>query len=104
MASAARRLEVAENIARKCEDVSRVLRSLSHPVRLKILSRLVERERSVNELTESCGTSQSAMSQFLKRMKGEGLVAARREGQFVFYRIESPRLHRLMRAMSDIYC
>lgn len=104
MASTARRLEVAQNIARNCEDVARVLRALSHPVRLKILSRLASQECRVNELTEYCGTSQSAMSQFLKRMKTEGLVASRREGQSVFYRIESPKLHRLMRVISDIYC
>jgi len=104
MAGMALRIDVARNLARKCQDVARVLRSLAHPVRLKILSQLGQRERSVNELTEFCGTSQSAMSQFLRRMKAEGLVASRREGQFVFYRIENPSLHRLMTAMSDIYC
>lgn len=104
MATAALRIEVTRNLARRCNDVARVLRSLAHPVRLKILSQLGERERSVNELTDFCGTSQSAMSQFLRRMKAEGLVASRREGQFVFYRIESPSLHKLMTAMSDIYC
>ena len=104
MATAALRIEVTRNLARRCNDVARVLRSLAHPVRLKILSQLGERERSVNELTDFCGTSQSAMSQFLRRMKAEGLVASRREGQSVFYRIESPKLHRLMRVISDIYC
>jgi ArsR family transcriptional regulator len=44
------------------------------------------------------------MSQFLKRMKNEGLVDSRRESTFIFYRIADPKLHRLMRAMSDIYC
>lgn len=104
MATAAQRIEVARNIAAKCEDVASVLRSLSHPVRLKILSRLVGGEHTVNDLTRACGTSQSAMSQFLKRMKAEGLVAARRDGQFIRYRIHSPDLHRLMQALSDIYC
>ena len=104
MATAAANLQAAHNVAEKCESVAGVLRSLSHPVRLKILSRLVERERSVNELTEMCATSQSAMSQFLKRMKSDGMVAARREGQHIFYRIADPKLHKLMRAMSDIYC
>jgi DNA-binding transcriptional ArsR family regulator len=104
MATAARNLQAALNIAEKCESVAGVLRALSHPIRLKILSRLVEQERSVNELTEMCATSQSAMSQFLKRMRTEGIVASRREGQFIFYRISDPKLHKLMRAMSDIYC
>lgn len=80
MATAALRIEVTRNLARRCNDVARVLRSLAHPVRLKILSQLGERERSVNELTDFCGTSQSAMSQFLRRMKAEGLVASRGKG------------------------
>ena len=104
MAGATERVQVAENIARECDVVARVLRSLSHPVRLKILSELARRERSVNDLKEACDTSQSAMSQFLKRMKREGLVASRRESPFIFYRIADPKLLRLMRAMSEIYC
>ena len=104
MSGAALQKEVAQNIARKCEDVAAVLASLAHPVRLKILSRLAGQERTVNDLTAHCGTSQSAMSQFLKRMKAEGLVAARRDGQRIYYRIHSKDLHRLMRALSDIYC
>jgi ArsR family transcriptional regulator len=104
MASQAQLLNAAENIASRCDIVAPVLRTLAHPVRLKILSQLIRRERSVNELTDACGTSQSAMSQFLKRMKSEGLVDSRRESTFIFYRIADPKLHRLMRAMSDIYC
>jgi DNA-binding transcriptional ArsR family regulator len=105
MAKTAARLdEVAVNITRKCDEVAQVLRSVAHPVRLKILSRLAGEEVSVNALTEACGTSQSAMSQFLKRMKAEGLVGSRREGQFIYYRIADPKMHKLMRALSDIYC
>lgn len=96
--------QVVENIARQCDVVARVLRSLSHPVRLKILTELARQERSVNDLKAACGTSQSAMSQFLKRMKAEGMVESRRESPFIFYRIADPKLHKLMRAMSDIYC
>ncbi|HUJ74249.1 MAG TPA: metalloregulator ArsR/SmtB family transcription factor [bacterium] len=95
---------VARAILARCETVAPVLGSLAHPVRLKILCRLMERECSVNELTAFCGISQSAMSQFLKRMKAQGLVAARRENQFVFYRIADARLQRLLGALSTIYC
>jgi ArsR family transcriptional regulator len=104
MAKRAEMLDAAQNIARRCDAVARVLRSVAHPVRLKILSRLAGQERSVSELIAACGTSQSAMSQFLKRMKTEGLIDSRRERHFVFYRIADPKLHQLMRAMSDIFC
>ena len=95
---------VTKAILKQCEAVSKILKSLSHPVRLKVLCSLIERERSVNELTEFCGISQSAMSQFLNRMKAEGIVDSRREQQHVYYRVADPKLSRLLVALKDIYC
>ncbi len=95
---------VTRAILKSCEEVSQCLKSLSHPVRLKVLCQLMEHERSVNELKEFCEISQSAMSQFLNRMKAEGLVDARREGTFVYYRVADPKLSKLLRAIKEIYC
>ncbi len=91
-------------ILQQCQPVSQVLKSLSHPVRLKILCQLMERERSVNELTEFCDISQSAMSQFLNRMKSEGIVVSRRDQNFVFYDVADPKLSKLLKAIREIYC
>lgn len=91
-------------ILKRCDSVSAVLKSLSHPVRLKILCQIMERERSVNELTEFCEISQSAMSQFLKRMKTEGLLISRREHSFVFYSVSDKKLIKLLQAIKEIYC
>lgn len=91
-------------ILKKCDAVSAVLKSLSHPVRLKILCQIMERERSVNELTEFCEISQSAMSQFLNRMKAEGLVTSRREHNFVYYGVADQKLIELLKAIKEIYC
>lgn len=91
-------------ILERCNDVSEVFGSLSHPVRLKILCQLLERDRGVNELTEFCGISQSAMSQFLNRMKAEKIVDSRKDGTRVFYRIADPKLVSLLRAVKRIYC
>ncbi len=91
-------------LLKQCEVVSSVLKSLSHPVRLKILCHILEGERSVNELTEFCEISQSAMSQFLGRMKTEGVVTARREQQFVYYSVADKKLVRLLQSLKEIYC
>jgi DNA-binding transcriptional ArsR family regulator len=63
-----------KKMIQKCDEVSSVMKSLSHPVRLKILCQLVDREMTVGELTEFCDISQSAMSQFLIRMLFATLV------------------------------
>ncbi len=94
----------ARAILQNCDDVSQLLKSLAHPVRLKILCRLMRSERTVNDLTEFCGISQSAMSQFLGRMKDEGIVSSRREHYFVYYRVADAKLVDLLGAIRQIYC
>jgi len=88
----------------QCDQVSQVMKSLSHPIRLKILCSTIDAEQGVNALSEICDVSQSAMSQFLKRMKTEGLLESRREGTSIFYRIADKKLLKLLAAVRDIYC
>jgi DNA-binding transcriptional ArsR family regulator len=91
-------------ILEKCNEVSSVLKALSHPVRLKILCQVMEGEKTVGELTEFCEISQSAMSQFLTRMKDEGVLTSRKHGTFVYHGLADPKLKKLMKAIKDIYC
>lgn len=92
----------AKKLMSQCDEVSDLLGALAHPVRLKVLCKTMEAEKTVNELTEFCGISQSAMSQFLGRMKSDGLLQSRREGTKVFYRIKDKRVLRLLAAIKDI--
>lgn len=93
-----------KDLLKKCEVVSGILKSLSHPVRLKVLCALIDGERSVGDLTEFCGISQSAMSQFLNRMKAEQIVVSMRDHNFVYYRIADKKLLQLLKALKEIYC
>lgn len=86
----------------KCDEVSRLLGAIAHPVRLKVLCKTMEGEKSVNELTSFCGISQSAMSQFLGRMKVDGLLESRREGTRIYYGIKNPKVSRLLIAIKEI--
>jgi DNA-binding transcriptional ArsR family regulator len=88
----------------KCEEVSQMLKALSHPVRLKTLCALVESEKTVGELVEFTGVSQSGMSQFLSRLKSEGAVSCRREGTFFFYTLTDPKLKKLISSIKEIFC
>lgn len=91
-------------LIRKCEEVSGVMKSLSHPVRLKVLCQALDGEKTVSELTEFCGISQSAMSQFLGRMSNEGLLQSRREGTKVYYSIKDRKIAKLLSAVKEVYC
>lgn len=88
----------------ECENAARVLKALAHPQRLQLLCHLSEAECTVGDLESRCEASQSQISQFLARMKSEGLVASRREGNFVFYRIHDAKVKKLIQAMHKIFC
>lgn len=87
-----------------CDDVSRVLKALAHPQRLMILCTLASGEKSVGEIEQACGASQSAASQFLNRMRLEGLVSSEKRGSFVYCKIANKRIEQLIKSLYKIYC
>ncbi|MFW2391351.1 MAG: ArsR/SmtB family transcription factor, partial [Methyloceanibacter sp.] len=85
--------------------VATMLRALANERRLMVLCKLVEwGEGSVGALAEAIGLSQSATSQHLAKMRDEGLVAFRREGQTLWYRIAEPRIELLLAYLHKLYC
>jgi ArsR family transcriptional regulator len=94
--------KTARVIDERCQEVSGLLGSLAHPVRLKILCLTLHEEQSVSDLTAHCKISQSAMSQFLLRMRDDGLLSSRREGTRVYYAIKDRRVIKLLNALKDI--
>lgn len=60
-------------------------------IRLKILSMLGFRERSVGEMSERLNVSMSNVSQHLRIMKDRGIIASRKDGQRIFYRITNEK-------------
>lgn len=88
----------------KSEGVAALLKHLSHPQRLLILCCLVDGEKSVGEIEDACGASQSAVSQFLKGMRLEELIDSRRDGKLVYYKIVDKRVHKLIKSLYQIFC
>lgn len=88
----------------KSEGVATLLKQMSHPQRLLILCSMVEGEKSVAEIEQACGASQSAVSQFLKGMRLEGLIEPRRDGKQVYYKIVDKRVLELIRSLYKIFC
>ena len=88
----------------KAGAAARLMRALSHEARLLILCELVAGERMAGELVERSGLSQSALSQHLAKLRDEDLVATRRDGQAIYYRIADSNAARLLGALHDIFC
>ena len=69
---------------------------LSEPVRLELLNQLQQHgEMAVNELVEATGYRQANVSKHLGLLADENLVARRKEGLYVYYRISDPTLSAL---------
>jgi DNA-binding transcriptional ArsR family regulator len=64
-----------------------VAKSLAHGHRLELLEQLAQGERTVEVLANRTGLSIANASQHLQHMRWAGLVANRREGKFVYYRL-----------------
>ncbi|RME06974.1 MAG: ArsR family transcriptional regulator [Anaerolineae bacterium] len=72
--------------------ISRILRQISHPARVHILLTIGEGEACVCHLEASLGYRQAYISQHLMALRKAGLLAGRREGRFIFYRLKNPQL------------
>ncbi len=76
--------------ASKYEARARVMKALAHPSRLMMVDELSGGERCVCELTDMVGADISTVSKHLSVLKDAGIVAYRKEGVQVYYRLETP--------------
>lgn len=84
------------------EQFAAVAKSLGHAHRLELLEHLAQGERSVEVLAQRTGLSVANASQHLQQMRRAGLVATRRDGKFVFYRLADDAVLDLLAALRAI--
>ena len=78
------------------EKQAQLFRALSHPVRLRILDILARQEACVCHLTAILEQRQPYVSQQLATLRDAGLVADRREGTLIYYRLADEHLAKLL--------
>jgi ArsR family transcriptional regulator, virulence genes transcriptional regulator len=102
-----KKIPVAPRMAELQDNARRaagLLKAMSNPSRLVILCQLAEGERSVGELEEEVGISQSGISQHLAVLRREHVVASRRDKQTVFYSLGSEDVVALMATLHKVFC
>jgi ArsR family transcriptional regulator len=95
------------NIIEKQEHIelaARALKSIAHPLRLKILCVLGEQEACVQEIVELVGTSQSNISQHLAILREKGILVTRKDANRVYYRVGDQRTLLLVGMMREVFC
>jgi len=81
------------------ELIAQQFRALSEPVRLKLLSALMQGEKNVTQLVEAAGTGQANVSKHLSILKQAGMVSTRREGLTTLCAISDPAIYQLCEIM-----
>jgi DNA-binding transcriptional ArsR family regulator len=79
-----------------------IARALADPKRLCVLEQLAGGERSVSDLSRDAGCQVPNMSQHLGVLRAAGLVASRREGSTVLYRLTDDRVIDAYRLLQQV--
>lgn len=82
------------------DQVAVFLKNMAEPTRLKILRCLHDGEKTVSEIIEETGASQSNISKHLSLLTAARIVAFRKNGTSVFYKISDPNIT----AICDTVC
>jgi len=86
------------------QEAAVVLKSLSNPQRLLLLCAMVEGDKSVGELEQALGATQSYVSNQLARLRKEGLVEATRHGRSIRYQLADPRVTPILERLYEVFC
>ncbi|MCW5212902.1 winged helix-turn-helix transcriptional regulator [Desulfobulbus sp. TB] len=81
-----------------------LLKAISHPIRLKILCLLQDKELTVSEIREEVATSGANISQHLNIMRNQGIISSRKEANFIYNSITDQRIIELMKTMKKLFC
>jgi DNA-binding transcriptional ArsR family regulator len=81
---------------------AQLFRVLGHPVRIRMLELLSEKERTVGEIQAELSLDSSGTSQHLAALRQQGVLESRRAGTSVYYRIRDPRVSQLLAVARQI--
>ncbi|MFK0292588.1 ArsR/SmtB family transcription factor [Streptomyces sp. NPDC090442] len=77
-------------------------KTLGHPVRIRVLELLSQREHAVAEMLPEVGVEPANLSQQLAVLRRMNLVTTRKEGSTVYYALTSPHVAELLRVARAI--
>lgn len=76
-------------------------KALGHPTRLWIVEQLTTGEHCVCEFVEAVGDKFPTISRHLSILKDAGVIADRREGKSIFYRLDCPCIKKMLECLKS---
>ncbi|MEM9002770.1 MAG: metalloregulator ArsR/SmtB family transcription factor [Cyanobacteria bacterium P01_F01_bin.86] len=85
-------------------DIVSIFKALSEPLRVEVIELLREQEMCVCDLCDCLDVTQSKLSFHLKTLRQAGIVRARQQGRWVYYRLNLSRLVELEQYLAEFRC
>ncbi|MGE4619808.1 MAG: metalloregulator ArsR/SmtB family transcription factor [Planctomycetota bacterium] len=85
------------------EKASDCLRTIAHPVRLRMVQLLMRGRYSVGELASSCKVQNHMASEHLRLMQRAGLLKSQRDGRKIYYSVSQKGLFGLMERVESLF-
>jgi len=92
----------SQSEARLWEMQADICQTLANPKRLRILNLLKDGELSVGAMVKDLGVAKANLSQHLGVMRQKGILAARREGTTIYYRLATPHITAACKIMRQV--
>ena len=83
------------------QQAAECLRTLAHPVRLRMVQLMLREELTVGQLAEACHIPSHMASEHLRTMQHCGLLARRQDGRRIIYQVAEPTLARIMECIES---
>jgi DNA-binding transcriptional ArsR family regulator len=80
------------------------LKALSHETRLLAICYIGDGEKSVHDLENFLGTTQSTISQHLAKLRDKNILDTRRDGNQVYYHVSNKKALRIIAGLQDMFC
>lgn len=93
---ATRKSELKLTSVETMESAAECLRAVAHPARLRMLDAMLQGEFAVHEIAMLCGISPNQTCEHLRLLQARQILASRRNGRTVYYRILAPQIPGLL--------
>ncbi len=84
--------------------IAALLKTMAHPIRLKMLCLLRDKEMTVGDIRDEVETTNANVSQHLSILRNQGIIGSRKEANFIYNRIADERVLELIKTMQQLYC
>jgi len=86
------------------DTATEILKSIAHPIRLKILCFLLEGEKNVGEIEQKFGSTISNISQHLTVLRKADIILRRKDANFMYYSLKDHSIVALMETLKKHFC